>query len=96
MGRRKKGKPLEGVGRYVIESQPMLRPPQPNGQECTEPVHWYYASPGWARSKKDATVFCSSSAAVTEISALRRLVVGVEFTLMPVDEHDRTFYRPMR
>ena len=83
---RKRQEPLTPArGGYIIESQPMLRPPQGNGIECTEACHWYYSGAGWGTSKKKATVFGTASAAVAEITALRRLVSGVEFTLVPID-----------
>lgn len=81
------------MGSYIIESQPMCKPPQPNGQECTEAIHWYYALPGWTRSKKKATVFTEASIAVQEISGLRRIIDGVEFTLVPIDGSN--MYKPM-
>lgn len=72
-------------GGYIIQTPPMLRPPQPNGQECTEAVHWYYSLPGWVMSRKQAQVFETASVAVREIGELRRRVDGVEFTLVPID-----------
>ncbi len=83
------------MGSYVIESQPMKSPPQGGGVECTEAVHWYYTPRGWTHSKKQAYVFSTPSAAVHEIGELRKVVDGVELTLMPVEEHGRTYYKPM-
>ena len=85
MGRRKKMAPLEGQGPYIIQSEPRRWAPQKDSRELTEPAHWYYALPGWSTSKKEATQFTSPSAAVTEISQLRRLIDHVEFTLVPID-----------
>lgn len=83
---RKRQEPLTPTkGGYIIESQPMLRPPQGNHIECTEAVHWYYKLPGWVTSKKQAQVFPTASLAVREIGELRRVVSGVEFTLVPID-----------
>jgi hypothetical protein len=90
---RRREQEVQAHGPYIIESQPSTKPPQPNGQESSEAVHWYYASPGWVTSKKNATVFKQASAAVAEIAALRRLVDGVQFTLVPVD--GSIMYKPI-
>jgi hypothetical protein len=92
MGRRKKRPPPEAQGPYIIESPPSLRAPQPNGQELAEAAHWYYARDGWVSSKRKAHQFESASAAVSEISELRRKIAGVEFTLVPIQ--GGVMYRP--
>jgi hypothetical protein len=90
---RKREREVEAHGPYIIESEPRTHPPQPNGQESSEAVHWYYACPGWVTSKKKASVFETASAAVSEITALRRLVDGVQFSLVPID--GSIMYKPM-
>lgn len=94
MGRRKKRPPVEASGPYIIQSEPRRWPPQSNGQELTEPAHWYYASPGWTTSQSKATAFASPSAAVKEISELRKLVPHVEFSLVPAT--GGLMYKPIR
>lgn len=90
---RKREQEVQAHGPYIIESEPRTRPPQENGQESSEAVRWYYSCPGWVTSKRKATVFQTASAAVTEIATLRRLVDGVQFTLVPVD--GSIMYKPI-
>jgi hypothetical protein len=91
MGRPRK--PPAPYGPYIIQTQPLLKPPQGNGVECTEPCHWYYAPPGWVRSKKHALVIESASDAVRQIGDLRHVIMGVEFTLVPID--GSLFFKPI-
>lgn len=84
---------MEGV-RYIIQSAPSLKPPQGDGIEYTEAVHWYWLEKGkWTPDKKKAHMFDSPSDAVTEIRHVRAAVDFVELTLEPV--YGAGFYRPL-
>lgn len=89
---RRKPPPLEPVSRFIISSQPMCQPPQGNGVECTEAVHWYWTPKGWTDKKSKAHIFETSSSALAKMAALRRATTGVEFALVPIVGD--LFYKP--
>lgn len=79
--------------KHIIQSAPLLKPPQGEGIEYTEAVHWYWVEKGkWSADRKKAHMFENPSDAVEEIRHVRAAVDFIELTLEPVQ--GGSFYRP--
>jgi len=84
---------MEGTS-HIIQSNPSTKPPQGDGPQYTEAVHWYWESKGkWMVDKKKVHRFESPSDAVVQIREVRAAVDFVELTLEPV-HGTGSMYRP--